>query len=132
MKYISKSKWYSILLPQHWVVEEEEGCTTFFTEDGVGALQISAYDTGENQSAEKNMLEYLEGETENEVKIFVSKIHQQEIANCSYQKDDDFFKVWIVTKGKYLILITYVSDSSLNDKETEEVDDIAKSLEVTK
>jgi len=38
-----ESNWWSIEVACGWLAEEKPGCVTFCREDGVGALQISAY-----------------------------------------------------------------------------------------
>ncbi|HEX8833033.1 MAG TPA: hypothetical protein VF719_02470, partial [Abditibacteriaceae bacterium] len=43
MSYTFQSAWWEIDLPTDWLEEQDESCSTFFAEDGVGALQVSAY-----------------------------------------------------------------------------------------
>jgi hypothetical protein len=38
-----KSAWWSIYLVPNWLVDEDAACVSFTKDDGVGALQISAY-----------------------------------------------------------------------------------------
>ena len=37
------SAWWTIELPPDWSAEREESCTSIWSEDGVGAIQISSY-----------------------------------------------------------------------------------------
>jgi len=129
--YTSPSKWYSLQYPLSWSVEEDENCTTFYKKDGIGALQISAYDTGSLQSAKNNLVEYLNDEDiEDETKISCYNSRGKEIALCYYNKEDDFFKVWIITKGIILLLVTYNCEMQLKDTEIAEVDNIIGTLDI--
>ena len=38
-----RSEWWQIQMPADWFGEREKGCVSFVGENGVGALQISAY-----------------------------------------------------------------------------------------
>src|SRR5687768_5264492 len=58
--YISKAGWYSLRYPGSWTAEEGEDCTTFSNpENGVGALQVSAYETPTKQNPKDLLLEFL-------------------------------------------------------------------------
>ena len=48
MTHEFKAPWWSIQVATGWFSEQEDECATFWREDGVGALQISAHshDTG--------------------------------------------------------------------------------------
>jgi hypothetical protein len=129
--YVSPSKWYSLQYPINWSIEEDGNCTTFYKKSGVGALQISSYDTGSLQSAKDNLVEYLgDEEIEDEVKISFHNSRGKEIAFCTYSKENDFFKVWIITKNEILLFATYNCEIHLKDVEIAEVDNIIKALDI--
>jgi len=127
--YISPQGWFSLAYPETWEFEVDEDCTTFYrTSTGEGALQISAYETDEPQSATANLEEYLQSEGI-ETRISSSVVNDgREIASCKYTARGLFTRVWVITCDNSLIFATYNSDAEASVAEQQEVDTIIESL----
>ncbi len=128
--YISRSGWYSLAYPEHWQVDEEDECTTIYKlDDGVGALQISAFETDIPQSARESLLEYLKDENI-EAEIQSKTVGKRNFATCSYIVDDSYSKLWFITTVNFLLFITYTCDVTTVGTEREEIDKIIQSLQI--
>jgi len=130
--YSSSSGYYSLLLPRNWEFEEDDVCVSFYRSDnGIGALQLSAYGTGDRQCAKHVLMEYLE---EEEVTDSSSILHiqneEKEQALTTYIRLKTFYKVWVITKDEILILATYNRSIEESSEEEQEVDKIIASLRV--
>jgi hypothetical protein len=128
--FVSPNGWYSLTYPETWKFEIEDDCTTFYKKvDGIGALQISAYETDVPQSAKINLREYLDDENIGaKIKNYFTE-SGQEIAFCSYRHNSLFTEVWLATKGNHLLFITYNRDLS-SRKEEKDVSAIIQSLQI--
>lgn len=131
LKYTSPSGWFSFYYTEAWEIEVSENCTTLYKGNGgVGALQISAYETETPQSAHDSLIEYLSDEGI-EAAIKTQIVNQgQQIAHCSYEENDSYTKIWFITRGIYLLFMTYNCELSSKALEIEEVDTIVESLQV--
>lgn len=129
LTYTSPSFWYSLSYPKTWEFEEGTDCTTFYKKNSdVEVLQISAYETDTPQSATENLIEYLnEEEVEAEIKTDLMQ-DGEEIATCSYEKNEYKTRVWFITKGVRLLFITF--NSLINMHEGFEVSGIIQSLQI--
>ena len=125
--FVSRSGWYSIRYPSHWTVEDEEDCTTLSDmENGVGALQISAYQTPSHQNPKEVLREYL---ADNDISyeshsLISQKEDQSDIASYKYTQDRWAKQVWFVSFRKTLLMITYtckVEDQGVEEGEVEEM-----------
>jgi len=130
-RYVSKAGWYSLSYPNSWVVQEAEECSTFTDpKNGVGALQISAYETPTPQNAKDTLLEYL---SDNDVYFDEREITLQvddgrSTASYSYTQGLWFKRVWFVSEGNRLLMITYNCKSEHQGKEDGAVEEIVRSL----
>ncbi|MGB7068404.1 MAG: DUF3805 domain-containing protein [Pyrinomonadaceae bacterium] len=129
MSYVSPSGRYTLNYPNRWEVESDEDCVTFSKiRNGVGALQISAYETDIPRSAEDSLREHFEDEK------VVAEISAQiaddssQTATGYYEKEGLYSKVWFVTNDNCLLFITYNCDSKSKTIETEDVNSIVESV----
>lgn len=131
LNYISPDGWYSLAFPNTWAYEVENDCTTFYKSDnGVGALQISAYETDIPQSPKENLIEYLEGKDIN-VKLEESVLrNDQQMAEAVIENGDSYTRVLFISKGNYLLFITYLCDTSDKTIEQEDVNTVLASIEL--
>lgn len=129
--YISPDGWFSLAFPEDWEFEENADCTTFWRGfDGIGALQISAYKSARPESAVENLAEYL---TEEKVDVPVtdSLIDDQQVAMAQFTTEDSFTRVLFITKGTYVVFVTYLCDLASTTIEASEVESIIKSIRLT-
>ena len=124
-----QSKSWSIDLLKDWIIEEDEDVISIYKEDGVGALQISAY-TKEG------------GITDEELKAIsqdnVSEKEQLTHIQCGdffgyYVEDQEngtFWRKWFLYRNGLVIFATYNSDLQYSVKEKIEVDRMINSLKL--
>lgn len=133
MVYTSKAGWYSLRYPGNWVVEEGEECTTFSDpQRGVGALQVSAYETPTYQNCEETMLEYL---SDHGVSVLEGNVEVQNqegkcIASYSYTQEPWFRRVWFISEDHKLLMITYNCSIEHRGKEDREVNELVASVTI--
>ncbi len=129
--YVSPNNWYVLTYPETWEVEDDEDCTTFVKRyAGVGALQISAYETDVPQSALENLLEYFKDERiRAEIETNITDEGQQS-ATGSFEKKGSFTRVWFITKGSLLLFVTYNCDPQSKTLDADDVDTILSSLRI--
>jgi hypothetical protein len=126
-QFVSKAGWYSLLYPSHWVVQEEEDCDTFSDpENGVGALQVSAYQTPGSQNSLAVLREYLSDSNarHDENKLVSYEKAGTSIASCDYMQGRWAKRVWFLSCGNYLLMVTYnckVEDQEVEAREVERV-----------
>ena len=131
--YVSPEGWYALKYPDSWEVELEEDCTFLSRkENGVGALQLSAYQTPTPETSKGNLANYLADEGKVNNVIYKSRLKTgEEIASTSFERENVFTKIWFVTKGNYVVFATYISDAQLKNNEISDVDSILNSLSLT-
>ena len=104
--YTSKAGWYSLRYPRSWVAEDSEDCTTFSDpENGVGALQISAYETPTHQDSKDILVEFLSDNQIplDETKLAFEKNEGRCTASYSYSQGPWFKRIWFVSESNRLL-----------------------------
>ncbi|OGC78155.1 MAG: hypothetical protein A2145_06460 [candidate division Zixibacteria bacterium RBG_16_40_9] len=134
--YISPCGWYSIHLPENWVVEEDVSLISIYNPlKRVGTLQISVYSVPQDQ--EPDLVEELAKYLIYRVKIrsksdLISKIKKE--ANCAFYEvfteGHRYFSYWMFFKNYKLFFITYGCAADDFGQEIEIIDQILNSLEV--
>jgi len=130
-RYISRAGWYSIEYPEGWVVEEGRDLVTLYRpQGGVGALQISAYQTPEPQDCRSVLLDYLDDQKVSIGKkaVMVQQDRIKSVSTHGYEEDDSYHQVWVVTQTEYLLFVTYNCRSALRDTETIDVHEMVQSI----
>lgn len=132
--YKSRTGWYNLKYPTYWHAEQEEACLTMYNSvNSVGVLQVSAYHTPSQQDSKDVLLEYLSDNRvsfENEG-ISVYKSDNKNVATYFYIEDHWYKKVWFISEGLFLFLITYTCKVGQQEKESSEIEDIVSSIEAT-
>ncbi len=131
--YISKANWYSLRYPGSWRSEEDEDCTTFSDpENGVGALQVSAYETPATKDPKDLLLEYLSdhGISLVEKKLIFQRDDGRSMASYSYTEGPWLKRIWFVSKGNHLLMITYNRKVDHQGMEDQVVDKVVHSVTI--
>jgi hypothetical protein len=128
--YISPEAWFSLSYPDDWEFENEENCTSFSKRNGVGALQLSAYMADSTQSARENLLEYIADEGI-EAEVTSTSITNIEVATAEFSNRGFHTRLWFISSGLCLVLVTYISDPQYKEVEREDVDLILNSINLT-
>lgn len=131
--YISAATWYSLKYPRTWEVEEDEGYSTFFEpESGVGAFQVSAYETPSPQDCEAILLEYLadHGIQSSQCERTVETQNGKCIAACRYTENAWFRRVWFISEDNRLLMLTYNCKTEHRGKEDRQIESIIESVTI--
>ena len=128
---MSPDGWYCLDCPDGWVSEIDDVCTSFFREDGIGAFQISAYETESRESAAKNLQEYLDSEGIEAAIEQSAPSDGFESASTVFVQDDSVNKVWMFASDRRFVFVTYVKEiEDRADKEEAEVEQMIRSLKL--
>jgi len=134
---------FSLCLPEEWYditesLDDPGMPITFARPDGVGALQLSAaiYRSGEDPRIETSDLEDLVDErarrrgwgepfdhssfTEDEIRFAAASLHSE--------LSDVYSRLWYVSNGRSVLLVTYTCDWTVRHEEASDVDGIVRSL----
>lgn len=121
--YVSSTGWYTFVYPEGWSITDEDDCVTICdSENGVGALQVSAYRAPEPQDPTDLLFEYLtdNGVASNEGSTHCYELEGDRVAVSDYVRDDGFFfRIWFLAKKEVFLLVTY--NCKNEDRESEVV-----------
>jgi hypothetical protein len=128
MTHEFQAPWWSIQVARGWFSEQEDGCATFWREDGVGALQISAHSHGSGIVPENDLDIFTQGEFPDGAALELVRCGEFEGVGVDFVKDGKFWRKRWVHKGGLLVYVTYNSDSQDQSVETEAVNEMLTSL----
>jgi hypothetical protein len=113
-----QSDWWSVEVPDRWLVQLDDKCVSFLAETGVGALQISAYrkDFGEVTAEDLRELssDHLQDNT-NAVSIIVGEFQGR---TASWVSGELYWRRWWLRSGHLLVYVTY--NRSIDDEHQED------------
>jgi hypothetical protein len=102
------STWWAITVPDHWIVEKDEDCTTFTAPAGVGALQVSAAKKDGGLVTPEDLEEFAED-------VLAASSAERELFHgwfsgftVQFIRDGDFWRHWWLAAGDTLIYATYI------------------------
>ena len=131
--YISPSNLYELQVPNGWTYEESaEGLLLYDPENGVGAVQISAYcfPTGHKVDLKEELHQFVSRWTvdlsESEVRI--SKTNGTLTAKCSFLHEGRVWVIWIMVGGNKVLFVTYNCREDDLNAEIDQVHDIVNSI----
>ena len=105
------SNWWSIELEPGWLSEAENECWSFWLEDGMGALQISAYKYDTEPIPATDLTELMENQIPEGIAHEKTQAGEFSGVEVNYVEQGNFwYKLW-VTKGSLLLFITYNCDA---------------------
>ena len=125
-----QSDWWSVEVPDGWLVQLDDKCVSFFAATGVGALQISAYrkDFGEVTAEELRDLsssDHLQDNTK-AVSIIVGEFQGR---TASWVSGDLYWRRWWLRSEHLLVYATYnrsVDDLCEEDSAVERIVSLLK------
>ena len=123
-----KSTWWSIELAPDWFAEREADCTSIWREDGVGALQISAYKYDTGLAPENDLDEFMSGEFPGDTPIRSVTCGQFAGVGVEYEIDEKFWQKRWLTSGALLVFVTYNSDAKDRSVEIEAINEMLATL----
>ena len=123
-----KSAWWSIELAPDWFAEREADCTSIWREDGVGALQISAYKYDSGLTPEDDLHDFMSGEFPADTPIKSVTCGQFAGVGVEYEIDEKFWQKRWLTSGPLLVFVTYNSDAKDRAVEVEAINEMLATL----
>lgn len=128
MSNIYQTSWWSLELPSGWFGTDDDGCISFANVDGVGALQISAYGSG-NQEVTDEDLEEL-SRSDRPQNLTTEKVAYGQFVGlgiCERTVTGYWRKYWL-RAGSALLFVTYNCSLEHEGIEDDKVDRILHSL----
>lgn len=119
---------WSIKLPVNWQPDEEENCVTFTAENGVGALQISAYRHDNKDVTYKDLLGFAEDKLVEGVELQNITCGEFTGIGISYLVDGNYWRKWWLWRGSLLLYVTYNCSAEERLVEMDSVDQMMSSL----
>jgi len=118
-----------VSLPEGWVGEHEEECSTIYHPDGVGALQISGYTKDSRVTTED-----LEGFAEERVS-HGAKPEKEESGDFAgfridYDAESETWREWYLGAGNLMLYVTYNCEKSDKGIEDNSIQTILRSLTI--
>ena len=122
-------------IPNNWIIEEDNDCTTIYNNNGNGALILSFYTILELQNNLDEHISIMAKKfiEKNEIKMGAPLIlegnskDKKILYGTGKLPDGDFFKIWIIAKYPKVIVATY--NSKKKTAEIKYIDKIISSFE---
>ena|SRR5258705_642967 len=122
------SSWWSIELPLGWSAEREESCTNIWSEDGVGALQISAYQRDGEPVSDEDLYDFAEREYPEGVRVLNENCGQFSGLNVSFLVENSYWRKWWLRNGSLFLFVTYNCNVEEQGLERSAVDQMLATL----
>jgi len=97
-----KSAWWSFEPPAGWTGQEEEGCDTFESAGGVGALQISAHRKESSEVSDDDLREFA-----GDIPLRAIALGSLSGFRTRFSDDGTFWIKWWLRTGKTMVHVTY-------------------------
>lgn len=105
---LHENPWWTIMVPDHWQVEQDEDCTSFTDPDGVGALQVSAARKESGFVTADDVEEFAQGKLSGTGAVKVTARGWFSGLSASFVREEDYWRHWWLSPGNILIYATYV------------------------
>jgi hypothetical protein len=121
-----ETEWWSMDLPEEWDAEQDEETIVIGDEDGVGMLEITALERGNDTATD---LEALAAELfPKKVKTAPAQVGDFTGLYVKYVDEDDAVREWLVRKDEQILLVSYSCDADNAGLDDEIVDQILETL----
>lgn len=128
-----ESAFYNLDIPDSYSIESEDGVNTIYDPEGVGAINISAYEIPKSYEfdLEYELADFVSSVTkiapENADHVFETSDHR---CYTEYIDEDSAWRFWLHFENNKAIFISYNCKIEQQEEETEMVDSIVDSLKV--
>jgi hypothetical protein len=123
--------WWSIEVADGWLSEQENECATFWREDGVGALQISAHSNDSGSIPPEELEDFTKGEFPDDSELKTTRCGRFVGVGIDYVADGNFWRKRWVHEGPLLLFVTYNSDANNRGVEMDAVNEMLATLKPT-
>ncbi len=128
MENIFESDWWSVQLPAGWEWEEDEDCIAFFSDDSVGALEVSACRKEDEAVNNNDLLEFIPAELREITEVAPVVIGEFTGFYAQYIEDDSYWRQWWLKVDRLMIYVTYNASTSDGTAEDAIVNEILSTL----
>lgn len=121
---------WKVQLPEGWLGEHDEECSTIYHPEGVGALQISSYSKSDTvtEADLKNMAQDHIDAGANLAKASAGEFSGFTLA---FGSDGEFWQFWYVGKGNTALLLSYNCEEADLGPERDYAKNIVANLRAT-
>ena len=116
-------------LPDDWGGEQDDTCTSMFSESGVGALQVSAARNSNGPATDDDLRDFAKEHLDAGAPIKPLTCGAFTGFYLHYSTDDMYQRQWWLRCGDTVVLATYTSDLEEKGKEDAVVDGILNTLQ---
>lgn len=121
-----ETEWWSMDLPEEWDAEQDEETIVIGDEDGVGMLEITALERGDETEAD---LQALAAELfPKKVKSVPAQVGDFSGLYVHYVDEGDAVREWVISKDGQILLVSYSCDKENAGLDDEIVDQILETL----
>ena len=123
------SEWWSVQLPDDWGVEQDDTCTSMFSESGVGALQVSAARNSNGPATDDDLRDFAKVHLDAGAPIKPILCGAFTGFYFHYSIDNSYQRQWWLRCDDTVVLATYTSNLEDKGKEDAVVDGIISTLQ---
>jgi hypothetical protein len=123
-----ESAWWSIELLPGWRAKLEDLCTSISSDQGVGALQVSAYKHDDRKVSDRDLYDFSEGEYPSGVEVKINQSGAFRGLQVSFTENGRYWRKWWLCNDTLLLFVTYNCSVQDQDREATNVDQIIATL----
>ena len=110
------SEFWQISLPDDWISDEDDGCTSIYHDKGVGMLEVSAVEQPD-EIVPDDLLSLASEHLDQGAKVETVELGDFDGIELNYVEDDIYWREWYLKSGKLLLFVTYNCDTGDEEKE---------------
>ncbi len=123
-----ESAWWSIAMPNGWQAESDESCATIASDNGVGALQLSAYQNEAGSITNDALSEFVLEESLDAVHLTEVKRGDFEGLSTHYREEGTYWRRAWLKNANILLYVTYNCSAGDESIEKDVVDNMLHTL----
>lgn len=123
-----RSRWWTIDLADGWEAQRDEHCVTICHPDGVGALQVSAFQKPKGKVTRDDLFDATDVDAETQKHLGEQQWGDFHGLQLGYSADDTFWRKWWLAAGKTMVFVTYNCEFKNQEIERESINAMVSSL----
>lgn len=122
-----QSTYWAVNYPFDWIVEKHSECTSFYAQDGVGALQVSAY-LKDKEVTQKDLMEFIRGEVPKDENLRKAELSGYVGLETDYKYVDHYWRMWFLMRKNIMLYVTYNCEFDDRNTERDTINQMVESL----
>lgn len=123
-----ESPLWSIEIPEEWEVDQDDYSSSFFTPQGLGALQIAAAKKEGEPVTDDEVEKSARDASPDEVDLLPARLGWFSGLTAELARANTFRRAWWVRSGNALLSITYICETRDRGREDAAIDAVLQSL----